>query len=51
MFIKFVQTYRPDIAETYKMTLEIMHLAERIHLWLNLRVARHLAAKASKLNR
>jgi hypothetical protein len=51
MLIQSVQTYRLDIAETFEMTLEIMHLAERIHLWLNLRVARHLAAKASKLNR
>jgi hypothetical protein len=33
------------------MTLEILHLAERIHHWLNLRVARHLAAQASKLTR
>lgn len=33
------------------MTIEILHLAERINQWLNLRVARYLAARADKLVR
>jgi hypothetical protein len=33
------------------MTTEIIHLTALIHDWLNLRVARHLAAQAAKLAR
>jgi hypothetical protein len=33
------------------MTIEIINLTARIHQWLNLRVARHLAAQAEKLAR
>jgi hypothetical protein len=30
------------------MTLEIFYLTAQIHNWLNIRVARHLAAQAAK---
>jgi hypothetical protein len=33
------------------MTTEIIYLAARIHHWLNIRVAQHLAAQAEKLAR
>jgi hypothetical protein len=33
------------------MTIEIFHLTAQIQQWLNLRVARHLAAQAAKFNR
>jgi hypothetical protein len=33
------------------MTIEILYLTARIHNWLNVRVARHLAAQAAKLHR
>jgi hypothetical protein len=33
------------------MTAEIIYLAARIHHWLNVRVAHHLAAQAEKLAR
>jgi geranylgeranyl pyrophosphate synthase len=33
------------------MTTEIIHLTALIHDWLNLQVARHLAAQAAKLVR
>jgi hypothetical protein len=33
------------------MTIEIINLTTRIHQWLNLQVARHLAAQAEKLAR
>ena len=33
------------------MTTEIIYLTARIHDWLNVRVARHLAAQAAKLAR
>jgi hypothetical protein len=33
------------------MTIEIIHLTALLHDWLNLRVARHLAAQAAKLAR
>ena len=36
---------------TTVMTIEIMYLTTRIHQWLNVRVARHLAAQASKFAR
>jgi hypothetical protein len=33
------------------MTAEILYLTTRIHQWLNVQVARHLAAQAEKLAR
>jgi hypothetical protein len=33
------------------MTTEILYLTALVHDWLNLRVARHLAAQAAKLIR
>ena len=33
------------------MTIEIIHLTTQIQQWLNLRVARHLAAQAAKFTR
>jgi len=33
------------------MTVEILHLAAQIQLWLNQQVARHLAAQAERLER
>jgi hypothetical protein len=33
------------------MTIEIINLTARIHQWLNMQVARHLAAQAEKLAR
>ena len=33
------------------MTIEIIYLTARIHHWLNVRVARHLAAQAKRLAR
>jgi hypothetical protein len=33
------------------MTAEILHLTTRIQQWLNIQVARHLAAQAEKLAR
>jgi hypothetical protein len=33
------------------MTTEILYFASRIHHWLNVRVAHHLAAQAAKLAR
>ena len=33
------------------MTAEILYLTIRIHQWLNIQVARHLAAQAEKLAR
>jgi hypothetical protein len=38
-------------AEDYAMTIEIIYLTARIHHWLNVRVARHLAAQAERLAR
>ncbi len=32
------------------MTLEIIHLTTQIQNWLNIQVARHLAAQAARLN-
>jgi hypothetical protein len=40
-----------DLPETTMMTIEILHLTEQIQRWLNLQVARHLAAQAAKLAR
>ncbi len=40
-----------DLPETTMMTTEILHLTKQIHRWLNLQVARHLAAQAAKLAR
>jgi len=39
------------VAEDYVMTIEIIYLTARIHHWLNVRVARHLAAQAERLAR
>ena len=39
------------VAEDYAMTIEIIYLTARIHHWLNVRVARHLAAQAERLAR
>jgi hypothetical protein len=42
------------IREPYEeliMTIEILYLTAQIQRWLNMRVARHLAAKAEKLAR
>jgi hypothetical protein len=33
------------------MTIEIFYLTAQIHRWINVRVARHLAAQAAKLTR
>jgi hypothetical protein len=33
------------------MTIEILYLTTRIHQWLNVQVARHLAAQAGKFVR
>ncbi|WP_283818005.1 hypothetical protein [Bradyrhizobium jicamae] len=33
------------------MTIELIHLTTQIQQWLNLRVARHLAAQAAKFHR
>ena len=33
------------------MTVEILHLTAQIQRWLNVRVARHLAAQAERLAR
>ena len=33
------------------MTVEILYLTARIHHWLNIQVARHLAAQAERLVR
>jgi hypothetical protein len=32
------------------MTIEILYLTAQIHRWLNQRIARHLAARAAKLD-
>lgn len=33
------------------MTIEILHLATQIQQWINVRVARHLAERAERLER
>jgi hypothetical protein len=37
------------LQEDYAMTIELIHLTAQIQRWLNLRIARHLAAQAEKL--
>ena len=37
------------LEEDYAMTFQIIHLSTQIQQWLNLQVARHLAAQAEKL--
>jgi hypothetical protein len=37
--------------EDLAMTIEIFYLTAQIQRWLNMRVARHLAAQAEKLAR
>jgi hypothetical protein len=37
--------------EDFAMTIEIFYLTAQIQRWLNMRVARHLAAQAEKLAR
>jgi hypothetical protein len=32
------------------MTIEIFYLTAQVHRWLNVRVARYIAAQAAKLN-
>jgi hypothetical protein len=39
-----------DLQRTTAMTIEILYLTAQIQRWLNERVARHLAAQASKLD-
>jgi hypothetical protein len=39
----------PGPKEDCSMTIEIFYLTTQIHNWLNVRVARHLAAQAAKL--
>jgi len=40
-----------ELYEELTMTIEILYLTAQIQRWLNMRVARHLAAKAEKLAR
>jgi hypothetical protein len=40
-----------EMPESTTMTIEILHLTEQIQRWLNLQVARHLAAQAERLAR
>ena len=51
MFITFSSEVGGPALEVSVMTIEILHLAELIHHWLNVRVARHLAVQADKLAR
>jgi len=39
------------LEEDLAMTIEIIYLTAQIQRWINLRVARHLAATAEKLSR
>jgi hypothetical protein len=48
-FADRVRTF--GIAEDTAMTLEIINWTAQIQRWLNVRVARHLAARAEKLAR
>ena len=41
----------PGLAEDSAMTIEIFNLTAQIQHWLNMRVARHLAAQAERLAR
>jgi hypothetical protein len=45
------QTAAKKLTENFAMTTEILYLTARIHHWLNLRVARHLAAQAARFTR
>jgi hypothetical protein len=47
----FQRAWGKPAPEVNVMAIEILQLAERIHIWLNVRVARHLAARAAKLSR
>ena len=38
-------------SEDFAMTVEIFYLTAQLQRWLNMRVARHLAAQAEKLTR
>ena len=40
----------PELQRNTVMTIEILHLTAQIQNWLNVQVARHLAAQAAKLN-
>jgi hypothetical protein len=37
------------LSEDFAMTIELFYLTSQFHRWLNLRVARHLAAQAERL--
>jgi hypothetical protein len=39
------------VEEDFAMTIELFYLTTQIQRWLNLRVARHLAAQAERLTR
>jgi hypothetical protein len=39
------------LAEDFAMTIELFYLTAQIQRWVNLRVARHLAAQAERLTR
>jgi hypothetical protein len=41
-------TAGPGLAEDFSMTIEIIYLTAQIQRWLDVRVARHLAAQAAK---
>jgi hypothetical protein len=45
-----IERRAPGLEEDYPMTIEIFYLTAQIHRWLNERVARYIAAQASKLN-
>jgi hypothetical protein len=40
-----------DLQRTTAMTIEFLHLTAQIQHWVNVRVARHLAAQAARLAR
>jgi hypothetical protein len=40
-----------DFTRNFTMTIEILYLTAQIQSWLNMRVARHLAAQAEKIAR
>jgi hypothetical protein len=40
-----------NCTRNFTMTIEILYLTAQIQRWLNMRVARHLAAQAEKLAR
>jgi hypothetical protein len=45
------RTAAKKFIETCAMTTEILYLTARIHHWLNIRVARHLAEQAARFTR